>query len=223
MAQSPARPLTGGHPSGPKAPLCSHPTGHIVADDVSAPGPRVADGLPEHRRCGSRRQRASGTLTIGKQTFCFCGVHSGQHTLRTGHVKPPHSQLGVKRILCLTKVEGPFQSTQGSGGRPRLICCQDSCSTWGGFCSRVRGMEDGSKALRGHGGHWFLFSCLELGAPRATSGTGRWAAEHWGPLGSTPAAPCLRSRYWLPKKGDPFRKNEQIANQFNNLICRWAD
>ena len=53
---------------------------------------------------------------LGNETFCFCGVCSGQHTLRTGLVKPPCSQLGVERILRLTKVKRSFQSTQDTGG-----------------------------------------------------------------------------------------------------------
>lgn len=103
-----------------------------------------------------------GTLTIRKQTFCFCGVHSGQHTLRMELVKPLRSQLGVKRSLCLTKVKGPFQSTQGSGGEPKLTQLEPTdfraaptCRLSGrGFCSSTegqRGLEEAGVHLPGCG------------------------------------------------------------------------
>lgn len=134
--------------------------GHPVADIVSAPGPQGADGLPGHRRCRSQCQgvcQHSGNRKINI-LFLRRGVHPGQHTLRAGLAKPPRSRL-AGRIPCLTKVEGRFQSTQAA--KANVL---PGCTRWG----------VGGQLLRqqdwGHSGHWFLHSCLQLGAPRAMSG-----------------------------------------------------
>lgn len=79
-------------------------------------------------------------------TFCFCGVRPSQHTLRTGLVKPPRSRVGVRRIPCLTKVQGPFQSTQGlwQGAKantlPGRIGCRGAAPTGAG-----------QESMEGHG------------------------------------------------------------------------
>lgn len=135
-----------------------------------------------------------GTLTIGKQTFCFCGVCSGQHTLRTGLVKPPRSQLGVKRTLCLTKVEGPFQSTQGSGRGPRATHCRDACRVGGRLLQQDWGHGRWVQGPQGAAG---TGSCSAAGA-RCPEGhiraQGDRTAEHWGPHSPTSVSQILASR-----------------------------
>lgn len=126
------------------------PPGHTVADTVSAPGPPHPPGgqmaCLDTEGVQACAKGPSSTLAIRKQTFCFCGVHPSQHTLRTGLVKPPRSRVGVRRIPCLTKVKGPFQSTQGSGRGPRLTCCAAGRhAVSGGSCySRTGGAEGGA-------------------------------------------------------------------------------
>lgn len=75
-----------------EGPPCSHPTGHTVAPAVPAPGPRVADGLPEHRRCGDRCQRASRHSHNWKTNILFL-----RHTFR-----PAHTQDGTCETTSLS-------------------------------------------------------------------------------------------------------------------------
>ena len=197
------------------APLCS---GHIVANAVSAPGPRRQMARLDAEGAEANGKGPPGKLTIRKQTFSFCGVHSGQHTLRTGLVKPPRSQLGVEGILCLTKVEGPFQSTQGAGGRTKANALPGCMGTLGVASAPGLGaLKVGPRPQRGRRALGFV----QLPGAGCSKGQvkaqGDRTAEHWDPLN-----PALHSLfgYWLPEKGDAFWKNGQIANQSNSLICR---
>lgn len=122
------------------APLLPQAT---LADIVSAPGPQGADGLPGHRRCRSPCQRAFQHSGNRKINILFLR-HAAQPATQDGTCEATSiSAFGV-RIPCLTKVEGPFQSTQGSGGRPRLTCCQDAHS----MCVCVGGGHTASTAAR---------------------------------------------------------------------------
>lgn len=130
------------------APLLPQAT---LADIVSAPGPQGADGLPGHRRCRSPCQRAFQHSGNRKINILFLRHASQPATQDRTCEATSISAFGV-RIPCLTKVEGPFQSTQGSGGRPRLTCCQHAhgVCVWGGggpcsfYSSKTGGTEGGS-------------------------------------------------------------------------------
>lgn len=145
----------------------------VVMGVASALGPRWQMACLNTEGMEANAKGLPGALTIGKQTFCFCGVHSGQHTLRTELVKSLCSQLGVKRSLCLTKVKGPFQSTQGSGRGPKLTLPEPvdfraapaSRLSVGSFCSSTEGQSVGSQALEGAG--------VQLPGPGVIPGTRR--------------------------------------------------
>lgn len=155
-----------------------------------------------------------GTLTIGKQTFCFCGVRSGQHTLRTGLVKPPRSQLGVKRILCLTKVEGPFQSTQGSGRGPRATHYRDACRVGGRLLQQ--GLVARKVPPRPSQGMAGAGSCS---AARAGCPEDHVRAQG-DPSQLHPSGPAFVLQILASREGSPFWENEQIAIQFINLVLQ---
>lgn len=129
-------------------------------------GSGAADGPPGHRGVDADAKWPACSQ-LGNKTFCFWGVCSGQHTLRTGLVKPPHSQLGVERILRLTKVKRSFQSTQDAGGGPRSACGRDAQGHMGtpGVASApdAGGAEGGSKAQS----RWWV--------PRFRAAAGSWA------------------------------------------------
>lgn len=146
--------------------------------------------------CTEVRMLMPSSSQLGNETFCFCGVCSGQHTLRTGLVKPPCSQLGVERILRLTKVKRSFQSTQDTGGGAKANVRRGRVGTpggdsRGGLRPGRRGMEGGAKAQR----RWW--------APGLSAAAGRplWPHQHTGrpecgALG--PAQPRSRSSTSAP-------------------------
>lgn len=139
-------------------------------------------------------------------------------------MKPPRSQLGVKRTLCLTKVEGPFQSTQGSGRGPRAMHCRDACRVGGDdSCRGPGGMEGGSKALRGRRA-LVLVQLPELGAPRATSGPRETGPQSPGALTAPPQQPhvCVTDT-GFQGKGILFEKMSKSPTSSLTSFCRWAD
>lgn len=218
MAQGPARPLNSGQPSGLEAPpACSHPTGHTVAPAVPAPGPRVADGLPEHRRCGDRCQRASRHSHNWKTNIFFL-----RHTFR-----PAHTQDGTCETTSLSawreenslpnKSRGTFPKHtrvwQGAKGNALPRCMQGRRTT---PAARTGGTEGAPQALTGDGGRWFSLSCQSW-VPRGP------CRHRETPHSSTPAAPRLCYRYWLPEKGVLFGKMSKSPTSSLTWFCRWAD
>lgn len=183
-----------------ETPLCSRPIGRTVAH-IPAPGPRVADGLPARRRCGGRRQRAPwrphGWKTHLVSAVC---VPASTHSAGSRETTSISAWRGENSLPD----EGPFQSTQGLAGGQG----QRAAETYA--ASGVT--EGGSEA--GTGFCSAAWSWLPW-APR--QGTGRQDCRARGPPSPAPAA-CLCSRHWLPEKGGPFWKNEQITNSFNNFI-----
>lgn len=174
MAQSPARPLNSGQPRGLEAPLCSHPTGHIVAPAVSAPGPRVADGLPEHRRCGDRCQRASRHSHNWKTNILFLRctfrpAHTQDGTCETTSLSAWHEENSLPN-----KSRGTFPKHtrvwQGAKGNALLRCMQGRGTT---PAARTGGTEGASQAFTGDGGRWFSLSCQSWVPRGPCQGTGR--------------------------------------------------
>lgn len=138
--------------------------------------------------CTEVRMLMPSSSQLGNETFCFCGVCSGQHTLRTGLVKPPCSQLGVERILRLTKVKRSFQSTQDTGGGPEANVWRGRVGTPGAASARDAGAWKVGPKPRGDGGPP---GCLQLlGAPCGHTNTqGDRSVERWGRLSPAPGAP----------------------------------
>lgn len=194
MAQSPARPLNGGQPSGLKAPLCLRPTGHIVAPVVFAPGPRVADGLPGHTRCGGRCQRVSQHSHNWKTNILFLRCTFQPAHTRDGTCETTSLSAWREENSLPNKSRGTFpkhtRGWQGAKGNalPRCMQCP---GRW------VQGPGGG-------GGHWFLLNCRS-GCPEGhVRAQGNGTTEHWGPHSSAPAAPGLCYRCWLPEKRGSF-------------------
>lgn len=153
---------------------------------VLGSGAGAADGLPGHRGVDADAKRPACSQ-LGNKTFCFCGVCSSQHTLRTGLVKPPRSQLGVERILRLTKVKRSFQSTQDAGGGPRSVCGRDARGHMGLQGQLLPWTRQALKV-----GPRGLCRCWELGAPHGhTNAQGSGTAERRGQLSPAPGAPRL--------------------------------
>lgn len=159
-----------------------------------------------------------GKLTVRKQTFSFCSVHPGQHTLRAGLVRTPRSQLAVEGILCLTEVEGPFQNTQGTGGGTKANALPGRMGILG--VASAPGLGALKVAPRPQRGRRAL-GFVQLAGAGCSKGhvkaQGDRTAEYWDPL-----SPALHSLfgYWLPEKGHAFWENGQIANQSNSRICK---
>jgi hypothetical protein len=123
----------------------------------------------------------------------------------------------VKRILCLTKVKGPFQSTQGLGRGPKLtlpkpttLRAAPASRMWrGSFCSSTGGTEVGSGLLgmMGTGGYLDAGSCVSQGPHPGPRGR---TAVHCGPLGFTPTPTSpfllLTPMEDNPEKGSLFGK-----------------
>lgn len=180
-------------PGGPEPPLCSCPTDHTAVHAASAPGPWAAEGLPGPGRPGGRRQGGRPTLAQLENKHCFCSGRSG------ACVRPPHSQLGVKGIPCLTKVERPFQSAQGLAGYQGRRAAP---------AARL-----GPEALAGDAGPWSLFSRLEW-VPRRPQG--RQDCRTWGPSQLHPSSPPAL----FQREGILFWGSERIATQSNSLILQ---
>ena len=147
---------------------------------------------------------------LGNKTFCFCGVCSGQHTLRTGLVKPPRSQLGVERILRLTKVKRSFQSTQDAGGGPRSACGRDAqghMGSPGAASARTRGALKVGPKPRADGGS--PGSVPLLGAERPPQPHQRTGQQDCG--APRPAQPRSRSSTSAPP----------ISREAGSQVFKW--
>lgn len=105
-------------------------------------------------------------------------------------MKPPCSQLGVERILPLTKVKRSFQSTQDTGGGAEANVRRGRVGTPGVVSVRDTGAWNVGPKPRGDGGSP---GCLQLlGAPCGHTNTqGDWSVERWGRLSPAPGAPRL--------------------------------
>lgn len=104
-----------------------------------------------------------------------------------GLVRPPHCQLGVKGIPCLTKVERPFQSTQGLAGHQ------------GRRAAPAAGLGHRRRARAPHRGCWALVSVqpLRAGCPE---GHGETGLQNTGALAASPQQPHGSA----PERGESF-------------------
>lgn len=194
---------------------CPPPPGHTVTDTVSAPGPQGANDLPQHRRCGSQCERAFQHSGNQKTNILFLR-HAPQPAHTQDRTCETTSLSGwCKENSSLTKVQGPFQSTQGlwQGAKANVLrgCtrCRGAASTAAGS----RGTEGG--ALEGMVGPGFCTAAWGGCSEGHIRAQGARTTEYQGPCSSVSLFQIVASR-----KEDFCWKTEQIVHQFNDCILQ---
>lgn len=174
-----------------RSPLCPYLRAHTAVHAVPAPGPRVAGGPLEHRRCGGQRLRASRHAGHRKTNILF---------LRCAF-RPAHPQDGTCETTSLSAWRAENSLLNKSRGTvPKhtkvwqeakanaLPRCTGDAPTRRRLPRRPGLREVGPRPARA----WrrcFSFSCLELGAPRATSGHRQTGPRCAGALTAPPPQP----------------------------------
>lgn len=195
-------PLNGSQTRGWEAALCPHLMAHTAVHTVPAPGPRVAHGPFEHRRCGGPCRRASRHAGHQKTNILF---------LRCAF-RPAHPQDGTCETTSLSAWRAENSLLNKSRGT-----VPKHTKVWREAKADALPRCTGDAPMRGR---LLRRPGLPGACPEGVRAQADRPAERWGPHGSSPTAPRFCYRCWLPEKGGPFCKNEEIANQFINLVSQ---